>query len=327
MRFVHVSIPGVEVSIPDDDNLMRHPGMISPEERSFLYNLTKYKWTASGVIVDAGIFLGASTRCFYRGIVDSGLAFSRMGEMEKPIKSYDKAVATHTWEKQRNRKEHINLDIKMVEVGESFKEELERFTEDMSSLVEINIGNITNIKSFNYKIEFLFLDILKTRVLMNHCASLFYPKLIVGGYLIQQDYNISSMPELIVFQEYFGINFEHVGSIRSSAAFKLIKPIEESKIAEFFDAPPSPQEQYALHARAELHPNSDFRKLLLRCSRCRLMLKFNDREKARELISSSRKEFNHILDQKTAGKVGFKHVMKAVSEIRNIENEINSLKT
>ena len=43
------------------------PSMMSIPERQFLFGLASRYYAGKGIIVDAGIFLGASTRCFGEG--------------------------------------------------------------------------------------------------------------------------------------------------------------------------------------------------------------------------------------------------------------------
>lgn len=296
--------------------------MISSEERSLLYNIVKNNWKARGYIVDGGAFLGVSTKCFYRGIRDGGVGAGEIMKLGKPIRSYERAVATHTWEMQRTRIVHKKFNIKEVPVGESFAEELIRFTEDMGDLVDMNIGDIMDLKSFDGKIEILFLDILKSPEIRRHCAEIFYPNLLEGSYVIQQDYNQPNIPSIKVLQEYMSDNFDHVGSVRSSAVFKLKERIGIDYVGSFFENPPSPDEQYALHEKAESHPNSDARKLLLRCSRCKLMIHFKDFDKARALIQDTREKFDHLLNQEVADKNGFMYSPRMRSEVENIENII-----
>jgi len=63
-----------------------HPGMLTLDERIALYVLARDYYTGSGIIVDAGIFLGCSTACFAEGLRQRGITTG------KPIKSYDIAI-------------------------------------------------------------------------------------------------------------------------------------------------------------------------------------------------------------------------------------------
>lgn len=320
VRYVNFTDPDLFISDNIDDDIKSHPGMISSEERSFLYNLTKNNWKARGYIVDGGAFLGVSTKCFYKGIRDGAASADEIRNLGKPIRSYEQVVATHTWEMQRTRMVHKKFNIKDVKIGDSFADELIRFTENMDDLVDMNIGDIMNVKSFDGEIEILFLDILKSPEIRRHCAEIFYPKLLENSYVIQQDYNQPNILSIKVFQEYMSDNFNHVGSVRSTSVFKLKKTIDVSVISEFFENPPSSEEQYALHEKAESHPNSDARKLLMRCSRCKLMIHFKDFDKAAALINDTREKFGHLLNQEIADRDGFMYSPRMRSEVENIEN-------
>src|SRR5690606_38881587 len=47
-----------------------HPGMTSRREKSMLYWLARNHYAGDGLIVDAGLFLGASTNAFAAGLKD-----------------------------------------------------------------------------------------------------------------------------------------------------------------------------------------------------------------------------------------------------------------
>jgi len=327
MKFSYVKNREItlEESIPED--IISHPGMIPIEERVLLYSLAKNRWSGRGCIVDAGAFLGVSTRCFYRGVSDSGVVELNSKPFGKPIKTYEKAVATHTWSKQIKRNKFKNLNMPKLNDGESFADEFHRFSRDLYDLSEINLGDILLINKFNHPIEILFLDILKSPQLIEHCAKLFFGNLIIGSYVIQQDYNQSSIPGIKVFQEKFSGHFEHVANILSSAVFRLKTPIPYKDLENFFSVKLSKEEKYSLHEIAEMRENSDARRLLLKCSRCILMLKHKDAYKAKDLLSSIKEEFHHILNEEACEASGFSHGPRMRSEVAAIEARIGKILT
>ncbi len=50
------------------EHLKKHPSMMSPGEKQFLYGIARNYYTGHGRIIDAGVFLGASTLCLGQGL-------------------------------------------------------------------------------------------------------------------------------------------------------------------------------------------------------------------------------------------------------------------
>ena len=63
---------GAGLSVLDDivvpDDVLMWPSMMTKDEVSLVYRLAAAHYSGRGEIVDAGIFLGASTHAFARGL-------------------------------------------------------------------------------------------------------------------------------------------------------------------------------------------------------------------------------------------------------------------
>jgi predicted O-methyltransferase YrrM len=73
--------------------VLAHPGMISPEERSFLYNVVQQTHREGSIIVDAGVFLGASTRTICEALRAQGINDSPVHSFEYGIFNANTAKA------------------------------------------------------------------------------------------------------------------------------------------------------------------------------------------------------------------------------------------
>ena len=68
------------------------PSMMSLPEKQFLFGLASRYYAGKGIIVDAGIFLGGSTRCFGEGVRSNPKREEIMRNWPRPIVSYERAI-------------------------------------------------------------------------------------------------------------------------------------------------------------------------------------------------------------------------------------------
>lgn len=200
--------------------------MISVEEKAFLYGLARDHFTGQGAIVDAGIFLGASTRCFFAGLQDN---LTRKVGDEKAIQSYEYAIATQLMVDMFTRR-GIAASIK---VGDSFEHLLRQTIEPCQEFVDLHIGDIQQAHWPDRPIEVLFLDVIKTEGINRHVLESFFPYLIPGhSIVVQQDYFVDFLPFIKLSQESLASHFEFVCAIGPSAAFRLTQAIPVKKLRE-----------------------------------------------------------------------------------------------
>ena len=80
-----------EISIPPA--VIAFPGMTSAGEKEALFRLASQYYQGSGLIIDAGLFLGASTNAFASGLKSNPLALENIvGQGIRPIKAYEIAI-------------------------------------------------------------------------------------------------------------------------------------------------------------------------------------------------------------------------------------------
>ena len=70
LKLVHLNPAFAPLAAKAPPTAMAVPSMMSMYEKRFLYGLAKQYYRGDGIIIDGGIFLGASTRCFADGLRD-----------------------------------------------------------------------------------------------------------------------------------------------------------------------------------------------------------------------------------------------------------------
>jgi hypothetical protein len=263
------------------------PSMMPDNERHLLYNLARRYYRGAGRIVDAGIFLGGSTHCFAAGLRENprlAIAQERWG---KPVVSVERAVVSPIMPPVFAR-----LGIgRRYEPGDSFADLLISMVKPHLDLVELRIGDITEIGDVNERIEILFLDVLKHRGIANYAISEYFPSLIPGrSMVIQQDYFFEGLPFIKICQEFFGPYFDYIGEAGSSAVFLCVEkpPMAEiRRLRKGLD----PAEQLRLHAVAMQRSLDPWRRLLMVPSMVRLVLGLEGADAAADYLTSVEAEF------------------------------------
>lgn len=207
------------------------PSMMTLEEKAMLYQLARDYYAGEGVIVDAGIFLGASTEAICCGLKDSGKS------KPKIVHSYDIAL----WNAAGFDK-YLN-DPKVIEKigddrfsdGENYFPLLKKLLEEHLELIDFRIGDVVKIIHEDDYVEIAFFDLLKNYERDWAVFKALGPRYLPGRTLvIQQDYFYEEAIESKIRQEYLSPFFEFVGAYGSSAVFRLIKPLPR----DFFEQDP-----------------------------------------------------------------------------------------
>jgi len=222
MKAVSLPFYADRLGFPLPESIAAIPSMMSPRERMLLFTLAACEYRGDGVIMDAGIFCGASTACFAAGIRANLAAEAIQARWRKPVRSY----------------EYGRVNPNMIPffarhgvegewaVGESFEPMLRANLRPFNKLVKLTMGDIAMAKWDGSPIEIMFLDVLKSTTIQFAVMREFMPSLIEGGLLIQQDYFFDGLPFLRILQEHMADHFEYLGEVQSTAVFRLVKPIE-----------------------------------------------------------------------------------------------------
>src|SRR5271157_3386568 len=125
------------------------PSMIWMSEQQFLYLLAREYFQGIGAIVDAGIFLGSSTRTFTAGLRDRP-DLDRLLEAGRPVRSYDLGLCDDYMASLINA--HYGTSSKS---GDSFLEILQNNIQGCEDCVQFFAGDIRD-QTIDSPIEVLF---------------------------------------------------------------------------------------------------------------------------------------------------------------------------
>ncbi len=186
------------------------PTMIWISEQRFLHLLARDYFRGIGVIVDAGIFLGSSTRAFTAGLRERPNLDRLLGS-GRPIRSYDLGLCDDYMASLINT--HYKTQYKP---GDSFLELLRENIRGCCDCVEFFAGDIRN-QTIDAPIEVLFLDVCKNPAVNAHIIKEFFPRLIPGhSVLIQQDFVHEMLPWIHVTMGVFKPYFRFLGIVGDS---------------------------------------------------------------------------------------------------------------
>lgn len=269
------------------------PSMMSIAERQFLFGLASRYYSGKGIIIDAGIFLGASTRCFGEGLRANARYEEFRQNWPQPVVSFERAIVNPNMPDFFKR----HGMAFSAERGESFETELRRNIEPVKDLVDLRIGDIMQTAEVTQPVEILFLDILKDPRVSARTVRAFFPRLIAGrSVVIQQDYFYERLPWIKTHQEIFRDYFDFVGEIGSSAIFLCIKEIPEAAVDVLAGEIP-PAEQLRLASIAMQRSADPSRRFLMALSKMRLIQKLQGRTAARAYLDVVRGEFPEQVSQ------------------------------
>ena len=202
--------------------------MISTEERNLLYTLAASYYSGNGCIVDAGAFLGASTTAFGYGLKKCGHV-SGAERSRTFIETFERGIVSPNFKWHANK-----AGLPMLQVGESFEGILHLLLKPVCNEIRLHIGDILDFDGDALGgIEICFLDILKNKKLTLHCMRTFFPRLLPGAYVVQQDYFFDDLPFIKYSMEMLSDHFEYIGEVCSSAVFRLKKSNSHEQLAQW----------------------------------------------------------------------------------------------
>ncbi len=217
-----------EYRTPLPETLKKHPSMMSLVEREVLYGLASNYYEGKGAIIDAGVFLGASTRIFGKGVSVNAQKSEILGQFKKPIVTFEHG---QLGKGMMGFFERHSVETTDLIKGTSFVPLLRKMIKDVRPMVDLRVGDILKQKWDKTPIEILFLDVVKSAEINQFVFENFFPRLIPGkSIVIQQDYFIDRLPFLKISQELLDPYFEYIGNAQSSGYFLLKKKIPAKAI-------------------------------------------------------------------------------------------------
>ena len=227
------------------------PSETSLAERMFLYFLAR-DMTGKGDILELGPFLGGTTRALAHGMEHSAVGSRRLLTVDQFDNYYD----ISTFEQ---------FGIKETGAGEKmlpFREIFERFHQQESYFPFIDTRTVKIADLPEEATDYAFLEDLDNlqAVFVDGCKSWYSVKDFisrvvehteVGAYYLFQDYGRFTCFWIPAFVESFPDHFRFVGSVDSTFAFRLIKPLPSTTIDEVFSDQPDGMEPAVMDALFE----------------------------------------------------------------------------
>lgn len=282
---------------PVPPRVLEHPGLITERERGLLYWLARHHFTGEGSIVDAGIFLGASTRAFAVGLRENRAARDRLPPDRKPIASYDLGVFVDGLRRYLTREPFRKaLGDWEPKNGDSFEPLLRRLLAEDEDLFELKIGNLIETASADRPIEIAFYDCLKSAPVDWATFTTFAPHYITGHTIvIQQDYFYPEGGEHRLRQESLSDCFHYLGQAATMAVFRLVRPIPTALFERDALQDLSLEDELRLFEQAEARTELPKYKLAVRMSAAGHVRARHGLERALELKKSIERDFPDLL--------------------------------
>jgi hypothetical protein len=178
--------------------------MLTDEELLLLRWIAKTAYSAEGLLLDCGCFLGGSTTAFAVGLRERPV-------ISRKIHSFDLFVAGE-FEARAYAHEGLRL-------GQSFRALYDANIAPFQDLVEVHEGDITQSSFPDGEIEILFVDCAKVPAVNNYFVTKLFPRLVPGrSIIIQQDYLCQDLPWIHITMEYFSEYFELLGTTEYNCA-------------------------------------------------------------------------------------------------------------
>jgi hypothetical protein len=202
-----------ELELPDLPDI---PGMITPNERNYLYWLVSQTYLGEGEIVEIGSWMGKSTVSLAAGLRDSA--------MKGHVYAFDRFV----WHENDNIKTSLN-----IKHGSDFKHIFEQNTHLLNDYIKATKSELSEVKWNNKNIEILFLDGPKRLKQIKQVLKIFGPHLIPNlSIIVMQDFGNYPSYDLSVIcsslREY--IQVVHAVPNSSTVSFKVIRKLEYDQL-------------------------------------------------------------------------------------------------
>lgn len=216
------------------------PSETSLNERIFLYWLTR-EWVKSGVIVELGPFLGGTTRALAKGIADNPIGGKRLITIDQ----FDNYYGAESFKKMGVKipdQVDQSQPVKFQEIFNGYHDK-----ESYNSYIETYCLKVADLpsESADYsaltkgeEISVLFVDGCKSWYSMIDFIGNLCELTSPGAYYVFQDYGRFTCFWIPAFTEVFRDHLEFIGSVDSTHAFKLTKPLTRAIITERFKPVP-----------------------------------------------------------------------------------------
>lgn len=205
---------------------LRILGWTTPGELAFVHEYLSDHYTGRGAAVELGCAFGRSTVALLAGLAANPRATDRALDV------YD--LFELDWFL------HRELDLAGgaadLAVGDSFEPLVRRHVAPWAKRARLHPGDIAASPWTGGPIEFLFIDIMKSWSAAAGVIRTFYPALLPGALVIQQDYKHPFAPQVLLTQHRLRRHFEPAWDIcgdgSASVAFRVVEPFAPGEIEE-----------------------------------------------------------------------------------------------
>jgi hypothetical protein len=197
-------------------------GMTTRQEQQWLREYAACHYQGLGAIVDLGCFLGATTIA-----MTEGLALNRSAK-SKRIHAYDLFIwdeGHEAWVRRRGMEG-------LYSVGASFLPEFLRRTQKWRDYIVAHEDDLMQARWERGRIEFLFIDAMKSPDLATAIALNFFPHLVpANSFLAHQDFPHCSTPWIHLLMFRLRDYFSFVVDLPESSVFRLEREIEPQALS------------------------------------------------------------------------------------------------
>lgn len=204
-----------------------YPTMLTQEEMRMLAWIGEMTPVA-GAAVDLGAFLGGSSASLALG--------AARATPPRRVHSYDRFSLDEKVKFQfLYRKGHGFAE------GEDALPVFQRFTKPVAGTIEVHQGDVRDARWDRSPIAVLFIDISKTKQINDHLLATFFPALVPGSIIVQQDFLFFRNPWLYPTMQ------------KLEGAVEMLSYTDQNSVIFGVHRTPSPQELDAARAKRTSH--------------------------------------------------------------------------
>jgi hypothetical protein len=252
------------------------PSMMCIHELRYLHYIAKHHYKGNGAIVDFGPLVGSSTYAFASGMTGG------------KIFSYD---LWRVWPGL----DPSYTNGKQLPIGDDLYQFFKANTAPFAPMITARKGSIMDAAWNDGPIEIMLIDAAKKPPIMQHIANEFFPHLLVGAIVIQQDYVCAECPWLHVCMVQLKDYFELIDSPEGgSVCFRVVRPIPRGVLKEDYWRGPDANKCMA-EARSVL---TEWRALCMWLAEARFEVISGRTDRAKEILHRvlAHPDFNFHLD-------------------------------
>lgn len=200
-------------------------GFIDVSEAAYYERIARQHFQGEGCIVDAGCFIGSSTRALLRGLD----RFESEPRRPCPVIAIDRFTVSDHYIAGFFLERGIDIRF-----GESFLPVFLQYIGADIALVEARAGDLTQVGRIDRMIEIAVIDLAKTPMLNAYALQHWIPRMFPGhGLIVQQDFYSPTQPwiahSMASLLDYVSLELDKVGE---SAVFRLERPIPPNVLAD-----------------------------------------------------------------------------------------------